>query len=184
MAEYGSMFLVSALAAILFFGGWNGPVPIFSEILPAITGLKWAYEPGETSWRVLGYVSQVAGVMNVLFKATIGVTFMMWVRWTLPRLRIDQVLTTCLKYCVPLAAMCFVGVILWQLWGLPTGNWLLPMYRPHEVRESWVLAEETTTESSAESARPAKTDDGASHGKVAGSAAGRSAPNLSAEVQP
>ena len=28
MAEYGSMFAVSGLAAILFFGGWNGPVPI------------------------------------------------------------------------------------------------------------------------------------------------------------
>ena len=32
MAEYGSMFLVSALAAILFLGGWNGPVPV-SELL-------------------------------------------------------------------------------------------------------------------------------------------------------
>ena len=28
MAEYGSMFAVSGLAAILFFGGWNGPMPI------------------------------------------------------------------------------------------------------------------------------------------------------------
>src|SRR5437773_5305196 len=28
MAEYGSMFLVSGLGAVLFFGGWNGPVPI------------------------------------------------------------------------------------------------------------------------------------------------------------
>ena len=28
MAEYGSMFAVSGLAAILFFGGWNGPLPI------------------------------------------------------------------------------------------------------------------------------------------------------------
>ena len=28
MAEYGSMFLVSALAAVLFMGGWNGPIPV------------------------------------------------------------------------------------------------------------------------------------------------------------
>ena len=34
---------------------------------------------------------------------------MMWVRWTLPRLRIDQVITTCLKYCVPIAAVAFLG---------------------------------------------------------------------------
>ena len=32
MAEYGSMFVVSGLAAILFFGGWNGPIPIFSPL--------------------------------------------------------------------------------------------------------------------------------------------------------
>ena len=34
---------------------------------------------------------------------------MMWLRWTLPRLRIDQVMTTCLKYCIPLAAAMFFG---------------------------------------------------------------------------
>ena len=34
---------------------------------------------------------------------------MMWVRWTLPRLRIDQVMTTCLKYCTPIAAAMFLG---------------------------------------------------------------------------
>jgi NADH-quinone oxidoreductase subunit H len=39
---------------------------------------------------------------------------MMWVRWTLPRLRIDQVITTCLKYCVPIAAVMFLIVTLWQ----------------------------------------------------------------------
>ncbi len=39
---------------------------------------------------------------------------MMWVRWTLPRLRIDQVITTCLKYCVPIAAVAFLGATLWQ----------------------------------------------------------------------
>jgi len=42
------------------------------------------------------------------------VTVMMWVRWTLPRLRIDQVITTCLKYCVPIAALAFLGATLWQ----------------------------------------------------------------------
>ena len=45
-----------------------------------------------------------------------GVTFMMWVRWTLPRLRIDQVMTTCLKYCTPIAAAMFLGAVLWTYW--------------------------------------------------------------------
>ena len=137
MAEYGSMFLVSGLAAILFFGGWNGPVPIFHMF-------GWAYQPGETEWRATGYVAQVAGVMNFLLKATVGVTVMMWVRWTLPRLRIDQVMTTCLKYCVPLAAICFVGAMIWKLNG-----WWSPHdfadprfangYPLAQVRENWVF---------------------------------------------
>ncbi len=38
---------------------------------------------------------------------------MMWLRWTLPRLRIDQVMTVCLKYCIPLAAAMFLGAMFW-----------------------------------------------------------------------
>ena len=54
------------------------------------------------------------GTLNIIFKGVVGVTVMMWVRWTLPRLRIDQVITTCLKYCVPIAAVAFLGATLWQ----------------------------------------------------------------------
>jgi hypothetical protein len=57
----------------------------------------------------------LVGCLNVLFKGVVGVALMMWVRWTLPRLRIDQVMTTCLKYCTPIAAVMFLGVITWQL---------------------------------------------------------------------
>ena len=42
--------------------------------------------------------------------------FMMWLRWTLPRLRIDQVMATCLKYCVPLASIMLVGAALWTFY--------------------------------------------------------------------
>jgi NADH-quinone oxidoreductase subunit H len=63
-----------------------------------------------------GFAGNVLGAANVIFKGIVGVTVMMWVRWTLPRLRIDQVITTCLKYCVPLAAMAFLGATLWQYW--------------------------------------------------------------------
>lgn len=149
MAEYGSMFLVSGLAAILFFGGWNGPIPVFTKILPWLTGWEWAYRPEYMSqpdappWYLTGYVAQVGGVLNFMLKAVLGVTVMMWVRWTLPRLRIDQVMTTCLKYCVPLAAICFVGAMAWKLLDWPsihdfarsTGGRSFA-----EVRENWVLA--------------------------------------------
>ena len=62
---------------------------------------------------------------------------MMWIRWTLPRLRIDQVMTTCLKYCTPLAAAMFLGAMLWQI-ALPGG--LVPvLHRPAaEIREGWL----------------------------------------------
>ena len=116
MAEYGSMFAVSALAAILFFGGWNGPIPITHL-------LGMAYEPGET-WSVFGYLANLIGMTNFVLKTCLFVTLMIWVRWTLPRLRIDQVMTTCLKYCTPLAAICFLGAAGW-LYVLP-GGLLLP----------------------------------------------------------
>ena len=64
--------------------------------------------------------------MNFLIKGVIGVTVMIWVRWTLPRLRIDQVITTCLKYCVPIAAVCFIGAMFWTIYDIPFINDLAP----------------------------------------------------------
>lgn len=134
MAEYGSMFLVSGLATILFFGGWNGPIPIFGS-----QGLGWT-EGGDT----LRFIANLAGLANFLGKAVTGVIVMMWVRWTLPRLRIDQVMTTCLKYCVPLAAICFLGATTWTLFGLFSPNDLFPARAGGRgaVREWWVEKKE------------------------------------------
>lgn len=106
MAEYGSMLLVSLLASILFLGGWHGPVPVASLLGCTFENGFW--------W---GFTGNVLGTVNVLIKGVMGVTVMMWVRWTLPRLRIDQVITACLKYCVPIAAVAFLGATGWQyLW--------------------------------------------------------------------
>jgi NADH-quinone oxidoreductase subunit H len=103
MAEYGSMLAVSLLASILFLGGWNGPIPI-AKMLGLTFDNGFAY----------GFFGNVLGTINLITKGIIGVTVMMWVRWTLPRLRIDLVITTCLKYCVPIAAVAFLIVTLWQ----------------------------------------------------------------------
>ena len=65
---------------------------------------------------------------------------MMWVRWTLPRLRIDQVVSMCWKYCVPIAAFCFVGVCAWQYYDVPFLNDLAAPRLRAEVREHWVAA--------------------------------------------
>jgi NADH-quinone oxidoreductase subunit H len=125
MAEYGSMFAVSGLAAILFFGGWNGPVPITEWL-----GLA------DSSHPLAHYAANFLGMLNIMAKCVFGVTFMMWVRWTLPRLRIDQVMTTCLKYCTPIAAVMFAGVVLWTYW-LP-GGLILPNHYGH-VREGQMI---------------------------------------------
>jgi NADH-quinone oxidoreductase subunit H len=129
MAEYGSMFAVSILAAVLFFGGWHGPLPI-TEML----GLS-AAETGSLGWGI----AQALGLANVLLKGTLGVCLMIWVRWTLPRLRIDQVMATCLKYCTPIAAAMFLGATLWQ-YKLPGKTFFglqdVPA-RVYELSEGW-----------------------------------------------
>jgi NADH-quinone oxidoreductase subunit H len=109
MAEYGSMFTVSGLAAILFFGGWNGPIPIM-DMLPF----------DREAHPFLHYLTNFAGMLNFILKCSLGVVFMIWVRWTLPRLRIDQVMKMCLKYCVPIAAVMFLGAVAWTYF-LPGG---------------------------------------------------------------
>lgn len=128
MAEYGSMFSVSLLASILFLGGWHGPIPVAS-----ILGLT--AENGDLAW----YLGSVLGVINVIGKAVIAVCVMMWIRWTLPRLRIDQVMTTCLKYCTPIAAAMFLGAVVWQ-YQLPGRTFfgLLPVSeRALAAEEGW-----------------------------------------------
>lgn len=115
MAEYGSMITVSGLAAILFFGGWNGPIPITD--LFGLTHSNHAF---------LGYLGNFLGFANFVLKCSLGVIVMIWVRWTLPRLRIDQVMKMCLKYCVPIAAVCFLGAVCWT-YCLPGGIGLRAM---------------------------------------------------------
>lgn len=176
MAEYSSMFVVSVLASILFFGGWNGPLPIthwlgLAEgtnpvLLPLAGGIQWLVNSMSgfvfgKAWisnpsSILIYVANLLGLLNVLFKGLVGVTFMMWVRWTLPRLRIDQVMTTCLKYCTPLAAIMFVGATVWKFYGVPFINDIAPMQRPGEVREYWLATEPANTTAPQSNADDAK----------------------------
>lgn len=99
MAEYGSMFAVSGIANILFLGGWSLGLPF----LPEMTEL-------------LGFVvGNIVNIVVFIFKGWFLVFVMMWVRWTLPRLRIDQVMMTCLKYLVPISCVLLLGVSMWLL---------------------------------------------------------------------
>jgi hypothetical protein len=98
--------------------------------------LDWAYLAGDEAWRPTGYLANLLGMTNMLIKGVVGVTVMMWVRWTLPRLRIDQVMKTCLKYCMPIAAVMFVGVVGWQFF--TRGSVTKLGQSPGVVRETFI----------------------------------------------
>ncbi len=98
MAEYGSMFAVSGIANILFLGGWH-----------------LGFLPVDLTYLLGGFLGNVVNVLVFIVKGWTLVFVMMWVRWTLPRLRIDQVMMTCLKYLLPISCVLLLGVCLWRL---------------------------------------------------------------------
>ena len=107
MGEYASMFALCGVAAILFLGGWHTGIPGVDGLLQ-----EWRTR-GEFS--ALGYLANVIGAGVFVSKAAFGVFVQIWLRWTLPRLRIDQVMITCLKYLVPISCFLFLGATVWPL---------------------------------------------------------------------
>ena len=105
LAEYASMFLVSAVAAILFLGGWDDGFGIVRSLKGSSTDVL---DPSVILGNVIG-----AGVL--MLKASKLVLVQIWVRWTLPRLRIDQVMTTCLKYLLPMSCALFLAAVVYPM---------------------------------------------------------------------
>lgn len=106
MAEYGSMFAVSGIAIIMFLGGWSIGLPWeLTDLFGNRLGL------GIAGW----WIGNALNVVIFIAKGWFMVFIMMWVRWTLPRLRIDQVMMTCLKYILPLSCVLLLGVSAWYL---------------------------------------------------------------------
>ena len=98
MEEYAATFLFSAVGAFYFFGGFESP-------------LTWAVAEavGKEHW-----LFHVMAGLTLILKAFLGVFVMMWLRWTLPRLRIDQVMTLGYKYLTPLSLACVLGAGLFE----------------------------------------------------------------------
>jgi NADH-quinone oxidoreductase subunit H len=107
MAEYGAMFAVSGIAIILFLGGWNSGL-WYKDLSDIVHFNIGPIDVGT----VLG---NVVNTIVFIVKGWLLVFVMMWVRWTLPRLRIDQVMMTCLKYLLPISCVLLMGVGLWQV---------------------------------------------------------------------
>jgi NADH-quinone oxidoreductase subunit H len=105
MAEYASMFAVSGIATALFLGGWNSGIGLEKAVLDPLRAQGGA-----------GFlIANIIASSIFITKGCLLVFVQMWVRWTLPRLRIDQVMTTCLKYLLPISCFLFLGITLWPL---------------------------------------------------------------------
>jgi NADH-quinone oxidoreductase subunit H len=98
LAEYANMFAVSAIAATVFFGGWNSPFPAGSWLGDFTSG-SW--------WGLFWFVS----------KGMAFIFLQMWLRWTLPRLRVDQLMYVGWKVLIPFSFALIIGVGAWVLMG-------------------------------------------------------------------
>jgi len=84
-AEYANMFISSALLSVLYFGGYNYP------------GMDWA----EAHWGV--NIANVLGILALFAKICFFIFFYMWVRWTIPRFRYDQLMHLGWRILIPLS---------------------------------------------------------------------------------
>ncbi|MDR5683429.1 MAG: NADH-quinone oxidoreductase subunit NuoH [Armatimonadota bacterium] len=93
LGEYGSLFASSALFVTMFLGGWRGPFDL-PLVGPVASGVFW-----------------------FLLKSYAIVFFLMWVRWTYPRFRIDQLLNLAWKILIP------VGLVNLLIVGFLVARW-------------------------------------------------------------
>lgn len=112
MAEYASMFAVSGIAVFLFLGGWYDGILVIESLDQFV---RDRFDSREGYGWLGQYIVNVIGLKIFILKACSLVFLQMWVRWTLPRLRIDQVMMTCLKYLLPISCMLFLGATVWPL---------------------------------------------------------------------
>lgn len=120
LVEFGNLWVMSAVAATLFLGGWQ---------VPFVGAEAWAAARGAGALPAAGWWGlQVLSMLVFILKTLAVLNLIVWVRWTLPRIRVDQMMALCWKYLVPFAFACLVGSLFWQLWlarapalGLVTG---------------------------------------------------------------
>ncbi len=114
-AEYAAMFIVSGLAAILFLGAWHSP-------LPAAWGEGIANAMPNHPVLAQGIKGVLfSGPIWFLLKCVFFLYVQMWLRWTLPRIRIDQVLYGCVQVLLPLTMLLVLGQTLW-VWATTSGS--------------------------------------------------------------
>ena len=104
MAEWGNLYVIGAIVTTLFLGGWQ--IPFALETSPV---LRNALQFG-----------------TFFAKAYFFVFLAIWLRWTLPRIRVDQMMVMCWKYLVPIAFVNLIGTAAWMVLfpqGIPAVRW-------------------------------------------------------------
>ena len=84
-AEYANMFISATIISVLFFGGYNYP------------GMQWMVE------NVGVNIANILGIAVLFSKICFFIFFYMWVRWTIPRFRYDQLMNLGWKILIPLS---------------------------------------------------------------------------------
>lgn len=127
LAEYSAMYIMCVLGAIVFLGGWHYPFPAVyyvgdTGIMDAIAqALSIANAEGAgiidrlwvacssgfsqlMTWQACKVIgNEIFGAANLILKAFALLFLMIWIRWTFPRVRIDQVIHICFKVLLPLS---------------------------------------------------------------------------------
>lgn len=128
LAEYAGMLLVSLLAAVVFLGGWNSPLPNLIALSPDEAGRLDSISAQLSALQLHRLTIGAPGTAAALLwggfwlmaKALLLVFVQMWIRWTWPRLRADQLMRLCWKYLTPLAfaaILLTMGFLLLEIYG-------------------------------------------------------------------
>lgn len=101
LAEFSNMFVVSAVAATLFFGGWSMPWTWFGM------GTLW-YWPNDTVYILVSLLVFLTKTLSI-------VLILMWIRWTFPRMRVDQLMHFGWKTLLPFS---FLNLLIAAAWAV------------------------------------------------------------------
>jgi len=97
-AEWANLYVMGAILTVLFLGGWQIPQ-------------GWT----DAALRIATWTPTVVQTLVFLVKSFWIVFIVIQLRWTVPRIRMDQLMSLCWKYLVPIGFACVMGVAVWMM---------------------------------------------------------------------